>query len=180
MHVVRAAEVEDLGLGRNRVGDHRHAALAGHKVSCTPVDIDHLAFGAVDGYPVIDLVRLGGVEHDAGEHIAQGTLQRQADNDRHGPGRCQQALDRQLHDIGCRCNNSDEEDHRAHHILQQAPGMPGARHQQQPQHDGQRASTEQPPENFQHCGDQVVRDILGPRSRLQRAHAGTDQHPAEQ
>ena len=65
-HIARPTEVDDLGLGRQRIGNHRHAALTGLQTRGTPVDISDAAFGAVDGNPVIELIGLGGVEDDAG------------------------------------------------------------------------------------------------------------------
>ncbi|MNP50828.1 hypothetical protein D3C76_1451130 [compost metagenome] len=58
--------------------------------------------------------------------------------------------------------------------------MAAARHQQQAEHHRDRARTEQPPANRQYRRHQIARDIIGPRRRLQRAHAGGQQYPAEQ
>jgi hypothetical protein len=91
-NVARPAEVDDLGLGRQRIGNHRHAALGRLQARGAPIDVDDPAFGAVDGDPVIQLIGLGGVEDDPGKHVAEGALQGQADNDRQRAGRGQHAL----------------------------------------------------------------------------------------
>ncbi|MCY1509916.1 hypothetical protein D9M68_442740 [compost metagenome] len=175
---VGTAEVVHLGLGRHRVGDHHRAALAGEQVGGAPVDFHHLAFGAVDGDPVIQLIGLGGVQDDAGEHVAEGALQRQADDDGHDPGRGQQALYRQLHHIGRRGDHRHQEDHRAQQVLQQPAGMADAWHQQA-EHHRERARAQQPPDDFQHGGCQVE-GAVRPGRRLQRVHAGVDDQAAEQ
>ncbi|MNV61973.1 hypothetical protein D3C71_1545000 [compost metagenome] len=58
--------------------------------------------------------------------------------------------------------------------------MAAAGHQQQAEHHRHRACAEQPPADRQYRGDQVARDIIGPGWWLQRAHAGSHQHRAEQ
>ncbi|MNT41744.1 hypothetical protein D3C72_1781170 [compost metagenome] len=123
MYIVGLAEIEQLGFGRDRVGDHRHAAVAGEQAGGAPVDVDDFAFGAVDADRVTDLIGAGGVEDDPGKHIAERALQCQTDNDCHHPGRRQQAFDRQLQYIRGGGNNRDQEDHGTQHILQQSSGM---------------------------------------------------------
>ena len=144
-HVARPAEVDDLGLGRQRVGNHRHAALAGLQTRSAPIDVDDPAFGAVDGDPVIDLIRLGGVEHDPGKHITEGALQRQTDNDRQGPGRRQHTFDRQIQHVGQGRDNRDQENHRTEQILQQPSGVPDPLHHHRADQHGQGATARCPP-----------------------------------
>ncbi|MNZ95813.1 hypothetical protein D3C78_1149820 [compost metagenome] len=142
MDIGRAVEVENLGLGRYRVGNHQCAALAGQQMGGAPVDLDYLAFGAIDGNPVIQAIRFRRVEHDTGEHVAQGVLQRKTDDDGdHARGR-EQAFDRQLHDVGRRSDYCGEEYRCAQDILQQTAGMPAAGSQQQTQHHGEGSGTE--------------------------------------
>ncbi|MNS74672.1 hypothetical protein D3C72_1081550 [compost metagenome] len=148
-HIARPAEIDDLGLGRQRVGDHRHAALTGLQARGAPVDIGNPAFGAVDGNPVIELIRLGGVEDDPGKHIAERALQGQTDNDRQRPGGRQYAFDRQIQHIGQRRDDRDEENHRAEQVLQQPPGVADPLHHHRADQHRQGARTEQPPANLQ-------------------------------
>ncbi|MNN27938.1 hypothetical protein D3C81_1414890 [compost metagenome] len=180
MHIGWAAVIEQPGLGRHRVGDNRQAAGAGEQAGGTPVDFQHLAFGAVDGDRVTDLVWPRGVQDDAAEHVGQRALQRQADDDGHHPGRRQQALHRQLHHIACGSDHGCQEDQRTQHILQQPPAMAAAGHQQQTEHHRYRARAKQPPADRQHRGYEVARDIVGPGWRLQRAHASCNQYRTEQ
>ena len=180
MHIGRAAVVEQPGLGRHRVGDHRQAAGAGQQARGAPVDVQHLAFGAVDRDRVANLVGPRGVQHDAAEHVGQGALQRQADDDGHHPGGGQQAFHRQLHHIASGSHHGGQEDQRSQHILQQPPAMAATGDQQQAEHHRDRACAKQPPADRQYRGHEVARDIVGPGRWLQRAHAGGHQHRAEQ
>ncbi|MNZ83585.1 hypothetical protein D3C78_1023180 [compost metagenome] len=176
--MLRAAEVEHLGLRRHRIGHHGQAALSGLQVGGAPVDLHHLAFDAVDGDPVIQLVGLGGVQHDAGEHVAEGALQRQADDDRHHPGRRQQALHWEFEHVAGGGDEGGEEDQRADHVLQQPSRVADPLQQQGADHHRQAARGEQPPEDLQRGGAEVAGHVVRPRRLLQRAHAGVDQHQA--
>jgi hypothetical protein len=146
----------------------------------SPVDVEHLAFHAVDHDPVIHLIRLGGVEHDAGEHVAQGALQRQADDDGHHPGGRQQAFDRQLQHIARRRNDGSQEHQCADHVLQQASAVTDAPHQHQADQFGQHPRGVQPPENPQRRGAQLCHPIISEQRRLQRVDPGVDPDGAEQ
>ena len=178
-HVRRTREVDDLGLGRQGVGDHRQAALGGLQACGTPVDIGDTAFGAVDGDPVIDLVRLGGIEDDPGKHVAQGALQGQADDDRHGAGGGQHALDRQVEHVGHGGDDRDEENHRAQQVLQQAPGMADPLHHHRAEQHREGAGGEQPPADLQRRGGEVQGGVIGIGRRLHGVHAVVEQHGAE-
>ncbi|MNI40495.1 hypothetical protein D3C73_947200 [compost metagenome] len=87
-------EVEDLGLRRQRVGDHGHAAQLGLQMSGAPIDFHHPALDAINDNPVVHIIGFGGVEHDAGKHVTEGALQCETDNDGHHARGRQQALDR--------------------------------------------------------------------------------------
>ncbi len=105
-------------------------------------------------------------------------MQRQADDDRQGPGGGQHALDRQFQHIGQGGDDGDEEDHRAHQVLQQAPGMPHPLHHQGAQQHRQGPRAKQPPANFQAGGGQVQGHVVGPGRGLHRVHALVEQHQA--
>ncbi|MNH27308.1 hypothetical protein D3C79_874130 [compost metagenome] len=92
--IVGLAEIKQLGLGSHRVGNHRQAAIARQQSRRSPVDVDHLAFSAIDADRIADLIGASGIEHDPREHVTEGALQRQADDDGHHPGSGQQAFDR--------------------------------------------------------------------------------------
>ncbi|MNE15940.1 hypothetical protein D3C80_1088660 [compost metagenome] len=180
VHIERAAEVDDLCLGRHRVRHHSGAAGAGQQVGGTPVDVQHLAFNTVDGNPVIDLIRLGGIEHDAGEHVAQGALQCQTHHDGDDAGGRQQTFHRQLQHVAGGGHHGNQEHQCTDDILQQPAAMADAPHQGQADHFGQHPRGVQPPENPQCRGPQLCHAIIGKQRRLQRADAGVDEHRAEQ
>ena len=179
VQVAGPAQVDDFCLGCHRVGHHRRTACAGQQVGGAPVDVQHLAFDPVDHHPVIHLIRFGGVEHDAGKHVAQGALQRQADHDGHHPGSRQQALDRQFQDITGRGDDGRQKHQRANDILQQAAAVADAAHQRQADKLGEHPRRIQPPHNPQRGCPQLGDPIIGKQRRLQRADPGVENDHAE-
>jgi hypothetical protein len=89
------------GAGDRVVRDDREIALRGQQMGRPPVDFDDAAARlATDIDPVARPVGSAEIEHDAGKHVAQRALQRQAQDDRDDAGGGEQALDRKIENIG--------------------------------------------------------------------------------
>ncbi|MCY1366792.1 hypothetical protein D9M69_536980 [compost metagenome] len=179
-HIARPTEIDDLGLGCQGVGNHRHATLGGLQARGTPVDVGDPALHAIDGDVVIELIGLGGVQDDPGKHVTEGTLQGQPDDDRQRTGRRQHALDRQIEHIGQGGYDRDQENHRTEQILKQSPGVPDPLHHHRADQHGQGPRAEQPPADLQTGGRQMQGYVVSPGRRLHRVQAFVEQQQAEQ
>jgi hypothetical protein len=112
--------VDDLRFGNSAVRDDRQIALPGQNVGRAPVHLDDPTVGAaVNADPIARPVGAAEIQDDAREHITQRALQRQSKNDRDGARGREQALDRQIEDVGDDRENHGEVDQTREQILDQ-------------------------------------------------------------
>jgi len=85
-----------------------------------PVHLDDPAIGAaIDADPIAWPIGAAEIQDDAREHVTQRTLQRQSKNDRDCTRSREQALDREIEDVGDDRENRGEVDQPGKQILDQ-------------------------------------------------------------
>src|SRR5262249_2007550 len=82
MHARRRADIDDLGLRNRAVWHHGEIPLRGQDMRGAPIQLDDLAFGStLELDPIVRSIGTAEAEHQAGEHVAQRTLQGEAQDD---------------------------------------------------------------------------------------------------
>ena len=95
------ADVDDLRFGYGAVRHDCEISPPGQNISRAPVHFDDPTVrAALEIDPVTGPVRPAETQHDAGEHVAQGTLQGKTEDYGNSARRRQQTLDREIEDIG--------------------------------------------------------------------------------
>ncbi len=115
------AAVDDLALGHDAVGDGGHVLAIGLDPDRAPVHLHHQALDIVaDGDAVADVEGLLDADGDAGEHVGQGVLQRQAQHDGDDAGGGQHPLHRQAQHRVQHDQGGGDVDHPRHQVGKQS------------------------------------------------------------
>ena len=116
----RRADIHDLGFCDRAVGHDGKIPLRRQDMRRAPVQLDDPTLrSALEPDPIIRAIGAAEIENKAGEYVAQRALEREADDDRDGPGGREQTLDGKVEDIGYDGEEGGEIDEAREDVMEQ-------------------------------------------------------------